>query len=447
MCSVFLKQICLVSSMTAMLLCAFGVPSATAGEPHGIPVLPVSGSADSVRVLSGSADTDSLSGPRTVIRTFQKQYTVFFRINKWNIDTSFMDNGASIRKMQHEIDSLLAEGTITADSISIVSAASPDGGNAFNIWLSRHRGLSTKSLLQGYYPGIDPEIFYIDPMGEDWSTFRKVVYEDENIPAREELIALMESDMDNDVKERELRRMNPTFRYILRHHIYLMRASAVTFNIAESMAMIGNVGWTPEPDLAIAAGDILSRPAAPVPPKEKKMILAARTNLLVPALNVGLEVPVGYNWSIGADYYFPWWLAKSNRYCAEMLGWFLDTKYWFGKDRGEKDKLTGHALGLYAGFGYYDYQWEYSGNQGEYIDVGVDYTYSIPLAKDKLRMEFNIGLGWIFTVARHYTPTDDYTDLIKDPGIRHRRYNFFGPTRASVSLVVPIRVNVKGGAR
>lgn len=128
-----------------------------------------------------------------------------------------------------------------------------------------------------------------------------------------------------------------------------------------------------------------------------------------------------------------------------MLGWFVDTKYWFGRDRKEEDKLTGHALGAYAGFGYYDYQWERSGNQGEYIDIGVDYTYAIPVARGKLRMEFNVGLGWIHTVARHYTPTDDYTDLIKDPGIRHRKYNFFGPTRASVSLVVPIRVKVKNG--
>ena len=395
------------------------------------------------------ADTLSVkdSSMRTVTRTFKKEYSIFFRINRWNIDTAFMDNGATIRRMNKEIDSLLSDGTITADSIDIESAASPDGGNAFNIWLSKKRGLSTLDMLRRHYPDIDPEIMFIDPMGEDWSTFRKVVYEDENIPSRDELIALMESDMDNDAKEKELRRMNTAFRYILKHHIYLMRSSLVTFNVSEPMVMIGYVGRAPGDRLETAPGSILSRPAAPQRPETKKMILAARTNLLVPALNVGLEVPVGYNWSIGADYYFPWWLARSNKYCMEMLGWFVDTKYWFGKDRGEKEKLTGHAIGGYAGFGYYDYQWEQSGNQGEYIDIGVDYTYSIPLAKDKLRMEFNIGLGWIFTVARHYTPTDDYTDLIKDPGIRHRRYNFFGPTRASVSLVVPIRVKVKGGAR
>ena len=401
-------------------------------------------------VSADGTENPEQCGPKTVIKTFRKQYTIFFRINRWDIDTTFRGNGGTIRRMQAEIDSLISEGSITADSISIVSAASPDGGNAFNVWLSKKRGLSTMDLLEERYPDIDPEIIYIDPMGEDWSTFRRVVYEDRNIPARDELIALMESDLTNDEKEKVLRKMNPAFRYILKHHIYLMRASAVTFNVSVPMVLMPPIAG-PQALAEGPEGNILYRQVQPLPqaPVEKKMILAARTNLLVPALNVGVEVPVGYSWSVGADYYFPWWLARSNRYCAEMLGWFVDTKYWFGKDRDEEDKLTGHALGAYAGFGYYDYQWEKSGNQGEYIDIGVDYTYAIPLAKDRLRMEFNIGLGWIHTVARHYTPTDDYTDLIKDPGIRHRKYNFFGPTRASVSLVVPIRVKVKqkgGGA-
>ena len=395
-------------------------------------------------VSADGTENPEQGGPKTVIKTLRKQYTIFFRINRWDIDTTFRGNGGTIRRMQAEIDSLISEGSITADSISIVSAASPDGGNAFNVWLSKKRGLSTMDLLEERYPDIDPEIIYIDPMGEDWSTFRKVVYEDRNIPARDELIALMESDLTNDEKEKVLRKMNPAFRYILKHHIYLMRASAVTFNVSVPMVLMPPIAG-PQALAEGPEGNILYRQVQPLPqaPVEKKMILAARTNLLVPALNVGVEVPVGYSWSVGADYYFPWWLARSNRYCAEMLGWFVDTKYWFGKDRDEEDKLTGHALGAYAGFGYYDYQWEKSGNQGEYIDIGVDYTYAIPLAKDRLRMEFNIGLGWIHTVARHYTPTDDYTDLIKDPGIRHRKYNFFGPTRASVSLVVPLRVTVK----
>jgi len=176
----------------------------------------------------------------------------------------------------------------------------------------------------------------------------------------------------------------------------------------------------------------------------RKIVFAARTNLLVPALNVGIEIPVGNKWSVGADWYYPWWLDRNNRYCLEMLGLFVDGKCWFGKYRTARDRLTGHAIGIYAGAGYYDYQWEKSGNQGEYIDIGADYTFALPVAGGRLRMEFNIGLGWIHTVARHYTPTEDYVELIKDPGILHRKYDFFGPTRASVSLIVPIRAKVHG---
>ena len=407
---------------------------------------------NSAVIHAGQAGDSGERIPVEETRTFRKQYTIYFKINRWDIDTALYGNGRTIRRMYREIDSLISEGIITTDSISIVSAASPDGGTDFNKWLSGKRGKAAQSLLQARYQDISSEIFYIDPVGEDWGTFRKVAMEDPDIPDREKLLELIDSNASPEEKERRLRQMKPTFRYILKHHIYLMRSSAVTFNISIPAIALGYLPGLPAPELGIATGDIMRRAvpqAVPAPPVDRKMIFAARTNLLVPALNVGVEVPIGYNWSVGADYYFPWWLAKNNRYCMEMLGWFLDTKYWFGRDRGEEDKLTGHALGAYAGFGYYDYQWERSGNQGEYIDIGVDYTYSLPVAKGKLRMEFNIGLGWIHTVARHYTPTDDYSELIKDPGIRHRKYNFVGPTRASVSLVVPIRVKVrpKGGER
>lgn len=397
------------------------------------------------------ADTLSVkdSSMRTVTRTFKKEYSIFFRINRWNIDTAFMDNGATIRRMNKEIDSLLSDGTITADSIDIESAASPDGGNAFNIWLSKKRGLSTLDMLRRHYPDIDPKIMFIDPMGEDWSTFRKVVYEDENIPSRDELIALMESDMDNDAKEKELRRMNTAFRYILKHHIYLMRSSSVTFNVSEPMVMIGYVGRAPGDRLETAPGSILSRPAAPQRPETKKMILAARTNLLVPALNVGLEVPVGNRWSVGTDYYFPWiWPSEKNRWCMEMLSLNIEGRYWFGKDRKEEDRLTGHSVGVYAGGGYYDFEFDWKGRQGEYVTAGVDYKYALPLGRKKrVRMEFLLGIGYLHSWVRPYEVPVEYGPLIRNP--QELRVNWFGPTKMAVSISVPIyaKTKIKGGER
>ena len=186
------------------------------------------------------------------VKTFRKQYTIFFKINKWDIDTTFRGNGETIRKMHRELDSLIGNGIISTDSISIVSAASPDGRNAFNIWLSEKRGHAARALLEEKYPGIDPEIIFVDPVGEDWSTFRKVVHEDKDIPARDELIELMESDdLSADEKERRLRQMKPTFRYILHHYIHLMRASSVTFDISMPLITLAPVQKPAGPSLEI----------------------------------------------------------------------------------------------------------------------------------------------------------------------------------------------------
>ena len=126
-----------------------------------------------------------------------------------------------------------------------------------------------------------------------------------------------------------------------------------------------------------------------------------------------------------------------------MLGWFIDGKYWFPGQANlwsRDSKLLGHAVGVYAGIGYYDYQNRKRGAQGEYLDLGIDYTYAIPIADNKLRLEFNLGLGMLKTYYRTYQPSSDYNDLIKDPGIKYHSTNIFGPTRASVSLVWPITV-------
>lgn len=67
----------------------------------------------------------------------------------------------------------------------------------------------------------------------------------------------------------------------------------------------------------------------------------------------------------------------------------------------------------------------------------------MPVSNDKLRFEFNIGLGIIKTWYRPYNPSSDYTDLIKEPGVKFRSTNFVGPTKAGVSLVYPITASVK----
>ena len=81
--------------------------------------------------------------------------------------------------------------------------------------------------------------------------------------------------------------------------------------------------------------------------------------------NVEIEVPIGKRWSVNGEYMFPWWLLDGDKYSLQILTGGLEGRYWLGsrKNRMNREVLTGHFLGLYAGGGKYDLQWKENGYQ------------------------------------------------------------------------------------
>jgi hypothetical protein len=387
----------------------------------------------------------------------EKRYNIFFRINSSQVDGDFKDNARTLEQMKKDIDSTLhIDGTLP-DSLLILSTASPDGSVEYNNRLARKRAASTEKLLLELFPQFKDAHIKVEYVEEDWGGLMQVLKSHPDFPQREEMMKVIRDDNDPQSKELRLRRLKQGWRYLVNNYIYALRNSSITltvvmtaenaedeFVVERDLDTLSSVAFAYKPVLEQPFSEMKS-PVSPEP-KFRKTILAARTNLLIPAMNVGLEIPIGTNWSVGLDYYYPWFVSGENRWCGEMLGWFIDAKYWFpGKNNTwlPDSRLKGHAVGVYAGIGYYDYQKKTNGAQGEYLDFGIDYTYALPIADDKLRLEFNVGLGYIYTLYRPYYPSSDYEDLIKEPGIKYRSTNFIGPTRAGVSLVYPITVPTK----
>lgn len=390
----------------------------------------------------------------------EKRYNIFFRINSPVIDKSFQGNERTIETMREDIQTTLQLDGAVPDSLLILSTASPDGGYEFNKRLAKNRAASTEKLLLEMFPEFKGAHIKVEYLEEDWDGLLQVLKAHPEFPQREEMMEVIYDNNDLQSKEYRLRALKKGWRYLVNNYIYALRNSSITLSVvmtatnADDEFVREKPQERPEPLPAkeYSYTPVFEPPTSdigPAPveePKFRKTILAARSNLLIPGLNVGLEIPIGSHWSVGLDYYYPWFVSKDNLWCGEMLGWFIDAKYWFpGKNNtwAPASKLKGHAVGLYAGIGYYDYQKKTNGAQGEYLDFGIDYTYSLPIAEDKLRLEFNIGLGYIYTLYRPYYPSSDYEDLIKEPGIKYRSTNFIGPTRASVSLVYPITVPAK----
>jgi hypothetical protein len=184
------------------------------------------------------------------------------------------------------------------------------------------------------------------------------------------------------------------------------------------------------------------------------LVIAAKTNLLydaITALNFELEVPIGNHWSVAVEDVFPWW-EKGNKYCLQMWEMGAEARYWFRRNEYKAEKLRGHFVGVYGMSSKFDFQNDYDiCYQGEYWSAGLTYGYSLPVSKH-LNMEFTLSVGYANINYQHYIPTDDFSLLVRDD-TQAGKLHYIGPTKAEISLVIPIRATVgkkaanKGGDR
>ena len=394
------------------------------------------------------------------VQYIEKRYNIFFRINSTYIDQEFQGNRRTIEQMRKDIQSTLEVDGTVPDSLIIFSTASPDGRYSYNKWLASMRAERTLGILLRMFPQFKDSNIKVEHLDEDWDGLLQVLLSHPEFPQREEMLAVIRDDSDVQSKEMRLRALTKGWQHLVDNYIYSLRNSSITLSVVRTednfedefvrsqvreFVPIDTVNLAHTPKFTAPADDDLT-PTDPEPPKFRKTHFAARTNLLTPGLSIGLEFPIHEHWSIGINYNYPWAVSAKNLWCSELLSIFVDAKYWFTNNKTSwlpDSRLKGHGIGLYAGTGYYDYQNRIKGAQGEFIDFGVDYVYALPVANDKLRLEFNIGLGLIKTWYRPYNPSSDYTDLIKEPGVKYRSTDFVGPTRAAVSLVYPITTKVK----
>ena len=116
----------------------------------------------------------------------------------------------------------------------------------------------------------------------------------------------------------------------------------------------------------------------------------------------------------------------------------IAVRWWFGKAAAKKP-LSGHHLGIYGGILTYDFEFGGTGYMGGLPHetlwnrslrmAGIEYGYSLSVAR-RLNIDFTIGIGYLGGKYIKYVPD-------------HGRYlwqsthkiNWFGPTKAEISLV------------
>ena len=410
-----------------------------------------------VFALRGSAQT---SPDSSVVMRFR----IFYPVGAVELHEDYMDNAKNLYRIRKYL-----EKSPQIDSVTIYSSASPEGSYQLNKRLAAERGKTAKQYLLDHLPAdrhLSDSIFIIDPTAENWQGLRDMVYYQYTQSDRDEILAILDrNDITDERRKVLLKRLNGgrTWRYILKNIMPTLRyATWVTVwqRIREERIVDKELISlkVERPELLLPKFEPIPLPP-PVIEEDTKIILAVKTNLLYDAvswLNFSVEVPLGDRFSLLYYHQFPWWRwgKAQNEYCMHFLSIGTEGRWWFKTmpreatdSRIKRDRLVGHFIGISGESGKYDFERQRDVcYQGEHWSAGLTYGYAMPVGK-RLNLEFSLSVGYASIAYRGYTPSEDYEILWRDPD-KVGRWQYIGPTKAQISLVLPFIIKVKkGGAR
>ena len=383
----------------------------------------------------------------TVVRKFLISYPV----NETVLYEHYHDNANNLRIIQEYFKE-----SPRIDSIVIYSYASPEGPYKLNKRLAKERGERARKYLLDHLPperNFPDSLIIVNHTAENWEGLYDMVYRFYPYQDKQDVLDLLQrEDISNDTRKVLLKKLNggrpwgfirakilPQLRYAtwVAEWVYVPYILDTIPSLPEVQAMLtpteSRLPDIPQQEIIISE-------------EGRKTILALKSNLAYDALsllNFSVEVPV-YKDKFSLLYYhqFPWWTwgKTDNEYCTRFLSIGGEARWWFKAD----DRLQGHFLGAYGESGKYDFEYQRSiCYQGEFYSAGLSYGYAMPVGK-KLHLEFSVSAGYASIAYRGYTPSEDYEILWADKN-KVGRLHYFGPTKAQVSLVIPIKVKTQKG--
>lgn len=387
------------------------------------------------------------------------QYRLFYPQNSAIIKADYMGNDTTLTILKNIISSIE-----NYKKINIFVYSSPEGGYNINANLARKRGVSIynylKKVARRKYISLNninlDSIITITPIPENWDGLYKEIINSYNRENKEEILKILNSNKDKQEQKEAIKRLDngESWNYILSNIMENLRYAAlikVEKKLPTELPEL-SIMAQPAPQVTTEREPLIDKSYKKIEPphytKERHTIFALKTNLLYDAvtiLNAAIEFPLGNSpFSILYTQQFPWWRwgEGNNEYCIRDVSWGGEFKWWFKR----KDKLLGHYLGVYAEYGKWDIEWKRDFcYQGEFTSSGLSYGYAMPIGK-RLNMEFSLSAGYASIPYRHYIPADDYSVLVKDPK-KHGTWNYFGITKAQISLVIPILTTKRAGGR
>ena len=391
--------------------------------------------------------------------------SVTFHINRSDIDPALGNNAQSLSDINNFIEAANADSCIKVTEVMFCGYASPDGSLEFNKKLAKRRMETIEKLTIG--GGKISNLKKISHKSDVISiSILKELIDASNIPHRREALDILDdtpsSHHNHDIIKKLQQGANGSVWKEIRPLLGQLRYASVTFTYTTTTPPPSHTTSPPDtisitepeetftksPDtIAIAEAGKTNTPITLH--KKRPLYISLKTNMLYDAMlipSIGAEAYVGKMTSINANWSYAWWKNDRRHNYWRYYGGDISFRRWFGKLAASKP-LTGHHLGLYAQILTYDFELGGKGQMGNKYNYGggLEYGFSLPV-KTRLNIDFTLGIGYLGGKYHEYTPIDGHYVWQAT-----KRRNWFGPTKAEISLVWLIghgnRNTKKGGKR
>jgi len=364
-------------------------------------------------------------------------FSILFSMNDHIIDSRESDNSETI----HQIDSIVNYyQTKSINSIDITAYSSFDGQWTKNLSLSDKRALAVKDYLLNTFHFAEQTAIQAKGLGEDWADLKKIVLNNDKIPAQKQVIAIIDDNRLNyDQKEVKIKQLDrgAAFLYMASNVLPLLRRTDIQMiihyqkeipTISQQKEVIEQkAAEVPEVTENI---EVANNELQPESPESCPSRWAIKTNLLywgAGVVNAGVEYSWRQHFSLDVPLtYSPYTIKRDWR--IRTLSIQPEVRWWPGC------ALKGHFMGLHAHAAYYNIstddldRYQDKDRRTPLWGFGLSYGYAF-LLKNNWNMEVTIGAGYarldydvfynVFNGALYDTRTKDY----------------WGITRAGINLI------------
>lgn len=158
-------------------------------------------------------------------RAEEKTAYIIFKVDKWDILPNLFDNSKELAEIDNTIQEIVNDKNIEPTGISLIGFASPEGRYGWNEILAANRVNALRDYIIAKH-NFEKDFISMKSIPENWEGFKLQVEENMNVPSRDKVLEIINSNASPDTKEARLENLgSTTYNYILNKLFPLLRRS------------------------------------------------------------------------------------------------------------------------------------------------------------------------------------------------------------------------------